>query len=204
MTDIIEFVLLIIFCVFVCGISSVLYKRLFLLNKLKKLSKIEGVELTFLNNPWVSIFRVSKTADILIKIYGNPYFVRIYNGGSPTKAVHFANEKFSVCYSRLKSVTYTARGRFLNVKGFNFGGNVRVVEKLTPKNEYESFTEILVFNPAPSEVSFVVKEKNSIKAAFTGDLIYGRKIFTASTLEIFVDREARRIRDERRMGVFEW
>ena len=40
------------------------------------------------------------------------------------------------------------------------------------------------------------EEKTSIKVAFTGDEIFGRRIFTTSTFEIFVDREARRIKNE--------
>ena len=205
MTDIIEFLLLLFIAVLLSHLCTALYKRLFLLRKLRGLEKIEGVSITRLQNPFISLFRFSKTAEFSVNIYGDTYLVRVYNGGSNTKAVHFANERFSVCYSRIKSVTYTARGRFLNVKGFNFGGSVKIIEPLPPNSvpTVKECTEVILFNPAPGEVSFVVKEKNSIRAAFTGDTVCGRKIFTASTFEIFVDREARRIRDARRRGVWE-
>ena len=62
-------------------------------------------------------------------------------------------------------------------------------------------TDDYVTNPKFKDLymSYVTEGKTSIKVAFTGDEVYGRKIFTASTFEIFVDREARRIRNEREM-----
>lgn len=53
-------------------------------------------------------------------------------------------------------------------------------------------TPVLIFNPAPGEVSYVTEEKTSIKGAFTGDSVLGTLIFTSSTFPAFAERELRR------------
>ena len=58
----------------------------------------------------------------------------------------------------------------------------------------------LIFSPAPGEVSFVTEERTSIMTAFTGDAVYGTRIFTPDTFVRYVERqhrEERRIAEER-------
>ena len=202
MTKIIEFIIAVVLVFVVFGILSKLYKRINLVFRMKRLAGLDGVEIKRLTNPIKSLFSLSKSPDYIVKIYDNVYLVRTYNGGNISKVVHFASERFTVRFSRLNPVTYSAprsRGRIFSVRGFSLGGRVIVLPNLSSPPELlgREYTEVIVFNPAPGEVSYVVEEKTSIKVAFTGDKIYGRKIFTASTFEIFVDREARRIKDER-------
>jgi hypothetical protein len=157
-----------------------------------------------LKNPLLTLFRFSREAEYTVNVWGENYVIRTYNGDGGGNAVHFATEKFTVLYSRLKTGVYTPRnGRIFTMKGFSIGAKVKVLPSLIqpPELSGRDFCEVIIFNPAPTEVSYVAREKTSIKVAFTGDEIYGRKIFTASTFEIFIDREARRIKDER-MGVY--
>lgn len=199
MTPLIQFLLAVTVIVLVIGICAQVYKRVYLLRVTKRISKIEGVSLRWLANPFLSLIKLSDTPELSVKIYDDTYLVRIYNGVGGGNAVHFATEKFTVCYSGIKTAVYMPKcGRLLSFRGFNIGAHVKVLNPIkVPDGLCDGeYTEVVLFNPAPSEVSYVVEEKTSIKVAFTGDEIYGRKIFTTSTFEIFVDREARRIKDE--------
>ena len=199
MTQIIQLLLTVAVIVFVIGVCNQLYRRIYLVRVIKRISLIEGVSARWLENPFVSLIRLSETPEILVTVYDDTYLIRLYNGVGGGNAVHFATEKFTVCYSRIKTAVYTPkRGRLFTLRGFNVGARVKVMPDLRiPEGLCPSeYTEVILFNPAPTEVSYVVKEKTSIKVAFTGDAIFGRRIFTTSTFEIFVDREARRIKNE--------
>lgn len=199
MTPLIQFLLTVTVIVLMIGVCAQVYKRVYLLRVTKRISKIEGVSLRWLANPFLSLIKLSDTPELSVKIYDDTYLVRIYNGVGGGNAVHFATEKFTVCYSGIKTAVYMPRrGRLLSFRGFNIGAHVKVLNPIKVPDGLcaGEYTEVVLFNPAPSEVSYVVEEKTSIKVAFTGDEIYGRKIFTTSTFEIFVDREARRIKDE--------
>jgi hypothetical protein len=201
MTQILQFLLTVAAIVLIAGLCNQLYRRIYLVRVIKRISSIEGVSASWLKNPFISLVRLSDTPEIAVKIYDDCYLIRLYNGGGGGNAVHFATEKFTVCYSRIKikNAVYTPkRGRLFTLSGFNVGARVKVMPDLVIPDELNTskYTEVLLFNPAPTEVSYVVKEKTSIKVAFTGDEIFGRRIFTTSTFEIFVDREARRIKNE--------
>ena len=62
--------------------------------------------------------------------------------------------------------------------------------KISPSDERE-IIPVLIFNPAPGEVSYVTEEKSSIKIAFSGDEFRGEKIFTPTTFVIWADRKKR-------------
>ena len=198
MTQIIEFIIALAVIFFFAGIAVKVYKRAYLIRVMNRIAKIKGVTVKRRANPFLSLFRLSREAEYTVEVYGRRYAVRIYNGEGGGNAVHFANEKFTVVYSRLKT-GIAPRGRFFTLRGFSVGAKVKVLPKLTVPEEFRGrdFCEVILFNPAPAEVSYVVKEKTSIRVAFTGDEIFERRIFTASTFEIFIDREARRIKDER-------
>lgn len=203
MIKILELLFALIIIVYLSRLSSALLKRANLNKAVKRLSKIEGVKIFALKNTYLSLLKPSAEAEYYLSIYGDEYLVRAYNGSGSSYAVHFASERFTVKFPRIKSVVFMPNSprarRPITLRGFNFGGVVKVIEPISrPDFMGEGrYTEILVFNPAPSDVSYVSKEKTKIKIAFTGDEVYGRRIFTASTFEIFVDREARRKRLEK-------
>ena len=203
MLKIFEITVVIILSVFLLRLLSAVLKRRSLSRVVRRLSKIEGVVIKELKNSISSLFKISREAELYLEIYGNAYLIRLYNGVNSSKAVHFASERFTVRFSRMKSVIFAAsrsprNRRFLTVKGFGYGGAIKILEPITPPEFLkQKFTEVLVFNPAPGDVSYVSPQKTKIKIAFTGDEVYGRLVFTASTFETFVDREARRIRTEK-------
>ena len=50
---------------------------------------------------------------------------------------------------------------------------------------------MLIFTPAPNEVTYVTETKTRIKSAFDGDLMYGQMIFTSTTFVSYADRMER-------------
>jgi hypothetical protein len=58
-----------------------------------------------------------------------------------------------------------------------------------------------LLDPEPCEVTYVTEAKNSIRAAYTGDEVYGRMIFTPESFYIYADRRSRSLEYERRSGV---
>lgn len=202
MTKIIEFVLTVAVLAWIAVFCSLVIKRINLLRSIKRISKISGVGVKMLKNPLLSLAKVPREPEILVDILGDIYLVRTYNGGGAGNVVHFASKRFTVRFSRFKTATFRApRGRFFTVRGFSVGGKIKTVEPiaLQPELSLRDFKEVIIFNPAPGEVSYVTEEKTSIKVAFTGDEVYGRKIFTTSTFENFVDREVRSIKAEGKM-----
>ena len=203
MIKILELLLALIIIVYLSRLISALLKRVNLSKAVKRLSKIEGVKIFELKNTYLSLLKPSAEAEYYLSVYGDEYLVRVYNGGGSSYAVHFASERFTVKFPRAKSVVFMPNHprarRPIILKGFNFGGSVKTLEPIQPPEfmREKEYTEVIVFNPAPSDVSYVSPEKTKIKIAFTGDEVYGRRIFTASTFEIFVDREARRKKHEK-------
>jgi hypothetical protein len=130
--------------------------------------------------------------------------LRYYNGKGRRYQVHFANEEYSVRFQILLIRSLFASG------GRLLSGHSRVAESTTtvrrkliivPKlqvpDEYKNaealgkkIVPILVFNPAPSNLTYVSDEKTSIKLAFTGDSFRGIKIFTGTSAANFLEREA--------------
>ncbi len=197
MTGAIEFLLIITALCLTLVFCKMIYKRCALIRMFKRLEGIEGIEVKRLKCPFTSLIRMSRSPEYIVNIYENSYLVRCYNGGGVGKSVHFASPRFTARYSKMRGYYYRAgMGRVVKTRGFTFGSSVKIIEPiaLSNGNFTKNYTEVLIFNPAPEDVTFVVKEKTSIRAAFTGDTVYGRRIFTASAFEIFADREARRIR----------
>ena len=203
MTEILEFILLTALAVFLFRILYLLVKRLRLNKKLLALGKLSGVEVKRTAPLFLSLLRPSSVAEYTVRLGGKAYLVRLYNGGGYGKAVHYANSRYTVKYSKLATAIYTATrkrgGRAqLTMKGsVSVGGRVIILPELRLPRE---FTEgevipVILFNPAPGEVSYVTEKRNSIRIAFTGDAAWGARIYNLSTFLIHIDREARRLAD---------
>ncbi len=199
MTEILEFLLAVLLLFFVLHAISLAAKRASLVRKLKKLGKTDGISVRLLRNPYVSLLRLSAVPEAEVRIRDAVYLVRFYNGGAG-KSVHFASDRYTVKFGRLKTARYSrgAKGAPGSSFPISIGTRVRVLPKMDCSG-YESAEvraiPVIIFNPAPYEVSYVTDEKTSIKVAFTGDSIYGAKIFTASTFIAYADREARQTKE---------
>ena len=62
----------------------------------------------------------------------------------------------------------------------------------------EKIIPALIFCPEPRELSYVTKERCSIKLAFMGDEVIGHRVFTPDTFESYIDRDSRGFYDNLR------
>lgn len=203
MVDIINLLLFIILLVLVFRLISWFSKRIMLITKLKSLKKECGATVKFERFPFLPNSLMSKKHDVTVEINDTVYLIKLYSGGRG-RFVHFASPRYSVRFKRMRAGRFVVNpkwrsGAFSVANGsFNIGAKVFIVPEFTiPDNKDErsygkKFEKVLIFNPAPFEVSYVTEEKTTIKLAFTGDEFYGIKIFTASSFVSYADRETRK------------
>ena len=202
MVDIINVLLFIIACVLLVRFVGWTYKRIRMIRKLKRLVKEHDGELRFLKFPFLPNAFTSEKPDISVRILDTVYLIRLYSGGGFTKFVHFASPNYSVRYSRVKTGRFVINGRirsrFITFadSAFNVGTKVIILPNFpipTDDRFYgKNLVRVLLFNPAPNEVSFVTEQKTSIRTAFLGDEMYGIKVFTGSGFIAYADRETRK------------
>ena len=203
MTDIINLILVIIATLLICRFANWFLRRLSLIIKLNKLKSMCGARITYQRFPFLPTRFASEKADIIVEILDTVYLIRLYSGGGATKFVHFASPKYSVRYSRIKTGRFVINGRirsrFITFadSAFNVGTKVIIMPEFPiPDNDDRLYgrrvERILLFNPAPHEVSFVTEQKTSISTAFEGDEMYGVKVFTGSSFIAYADRETRK------------
>ena len=199
MVGIIDFVLrTVIFIVIVLFLIWFTKRSIFLI-RLFKLGKEIDAKITVQRCPYRPMWRASEVADIKIEILNTVYLVRIYSGGGSAHSVHFANANFSTVYMRLlksqRSPSGSGASSLAMSSGMNLSAKViylpeiKIPEEL--KDSGKNVVPVLILNPAPSVLSYVSDEKTSIKIAFTGDDMYGVKVFTGSTFLRYVDRMKR-------------
>ena len=209
MTEIVEFLLTVAAVWLIYKGVRFVVKRARLVRSLQKLSALHSAKLTFLRFPLLPLSGRSKKPDVRLEFQSTVYLIRLYNGKGASRSVHFASEEYSVIYNKIKTAIRapkTQRGgrAVLNV-GLSVGGKVRILTPICKENyakNNKKTVSILLFTPAPGEVSYVSEERTSVRVAFTGDEFYGMKIFTRSTLISFLDREARREKEEMEKQLF--
>ena len=194
------FVVLFSLIIAVCLIRflTLVSKRLSLHTSIMRLGKNEGVEVRVLRSPIASLFSVSEMPSYAVRVGSGIYYVRLYNGIGAGKVVHFASREFTVRFSRLVTATYSRSRGGKRLRGFSrgvsVGSKVIIMPPLRiPEDHPEGCTPypVMIFNPAPGEVSYVTEERTRIEVAFTGDEIYGARVFTKTTFLNFIDRLTR-------------
>ena len=200
MTDILRFALLVLSVYFATRVIYLSLKRIGAIKKLSALRKAKGVRISISPSLWLTDLRISKKPDATVEIGDRVYLIRFFSGRSSLSFVHFASEKFSVVYSKMRLSLGSILSRSARNKGALSQGAIEtsrqkvytipaliVPEKFKNSNVYE----VIMFSPEPAEITFVSKSKSSIKVAYTGDEVYGRLIFTPESFVIFADRQIR-------------
>ena len=202
MTDIINLILVVIGVSVVYRLVSWTWRRASFCIKLAGLKKMCDARITYQRFPFLPTFMAGEKADIIVEILDTVYLIRLYSGGGITKFVHFASPKYSVRYSRVRTGKFVINGRirsrFITFadSAFNVGTKVIILPDFPIPNDDRFYGKkverVILFNPAPNEVSFVTEEKTSIRTAFEGDDMYGIKVFTGSSFIAHADRETRK------------
>jgi len=201
MVDIINLLLLVLGCILLVRLALWLRKRVVLIIRLKKLCKENNAELRFLRSPFFPMRMDTGKPDICIRILNTVYLIRLYSGGNKHYMVHFASERFSVRYMKMAlRMLATPRRRATGIAYVESGKAFTIRSKVyvaTPIEIPEGLVEngvhtenILLFNPTPHAVSYVLPEKTGIKVALIGEEIFGMKIFTGSSFVDYVASQA--------------
>ena len=187
--------LAIIIILIVCAYKIIHFatKRLFLFLSVLRLSRIAGISLEELRPLAFFYPRVTKKPVVRVKIFGCSYAVRLFSGKSSLYAVHIANREYAAVF--MKSGGAVKVRRFVrSMRAVHEGSRVYFPRTviMKPIECRPDEREVMIFSPAPRELTYVTEKRTSIKVAFTGDEIYGMKIFTKTTFSNFVDRESRK------------
>ena len=201
MVDIINFLLLIVGCVLFVRFILWSRKRVILLIRLKRLTREYKGKLKFLRFPFLPTRMNTGKPDIYIKILDTVYLIRLYSGGNKHHMVHLASERFSVRYMKMAlrmlatprrratGIAYVESGKAFTVRSKVFVATpIQIPDGSVSDNEHTEM--ILLFNPAPHAVSYVLPEKTGIKVALIGEDVYGMKIFTGSSFVEYAGAQA--------------
>ena len=206
MAEIVRYIILIILAVFAYRIIYRVIKRLKAVKEISSLKKICGARVRFAHCPMRSYFKPSKTPDAIVEVGDSVYLIRFISGGGSLHFIHFASPEYFVTYTKFRlslGSLFSKGSRRSYVKASGSVNTsmqkVRIMPKLEIPEEYKIKSEydtrkivsVIVLSPEPAEVTFVTEKRNAIKAAFTGDEVYGQKIFTPATFAIYADRQKR-------------
>ncbi len=176
------------------------FKRSVMLAKIYSLKKLCNANITLHKFPFSPFQSRSEKPDITVEIFDTVYAIRLYSGISSNRFVHFVDEKYSVVYKKVRAMVKPSHAALKYGKdvrlSYSAGGHVNVMGDMNVTGD-KRIEKILLFSPAPYEVSYVTEERSTIRLAFTGDELYGYRIFTPSTFVTFIDREKRRMEDEK-------
>lgn len=203
MVDIINLVLIITLAILVFRFAVWFSKRVGLIIKLCSLKKECGARIRFVRFPFLPTSLMSEKPDVEVEIGDTVYLIKLYSGGA-MKFVHFASPKYSVRFTKMRAGRFVINTRWRSGAysavntAFNVGARVFIMPDFPIPNDNhlngceKRVERVIIFSPAPYEVSYVTEEKTTIKLAFTGDEFYGIKIFTASSFVSYADRETRK------------
>jgi len=188
----IEFAVIIIALAIAALLFLFVKRRLSLLFSILNLKKIDTVTVEITNFPALFSKRVTKKPFAKIKVQEKTYAVRLFNGKGFSHAAHIVNESYAAVFMKTGGAVKVRR--FVRtVTAVHEAARVYFPRTvfLPDVSDNQGETPILLFSPAPRELTYVTKERTSIKAAFTGDEIFGFKVFTKKTFANFIDRDSR-------------
>lgn len=193
MNEIIDAIILIILLLSAFFILRFLTKRTVLVVRLYSLARLTGGKIK-LSSPLLPLIPRPRKGAITLKILDTVYTLRLYSGGGGTKSVHFLDRRYSVTYTRtaIGTVSHSrlrGKARLITSDTLNLGARVCVLD--APEENTEGAVEVMLFNPAPMEVSYVDDTGSSVKLAFAGDEMHGEKVFTLSSFISYAERRYR-------------
>ena len=187
-----EFSLIVISIIILVKVFLFTKRRLSLLRSVLRLKKIDTVGVQITNFAALLSKKVTKKPFAKVTVGEKIYAVRLFNGKGFSHAAHIVNNRYASVFLKTGGavkVRSLARRAVVahEAPRVYFPRTVFLPEVSGEGGE----RQILLFSPAPRELTYVTDERTSIKAAFTGDEIFGFKVFTKTTFANFIDRDSR-------------
>ena len=192
--QVIEFIILLSVLIVIFRLIKFAVKRLSLLISIIKLGAIEGVRIECVRYLYFFAPGITEAPVCKITVGEKNYSVKLFHGKGHTHAVHIVNAEYASLF--MKSAGAVKVRRFVrSMRAVHEEARVYFPKTVfIPKWETESGEiPVLLFSPAPRELTYVSPERTSINVAFTGDEVYGMKIYTRTTFANFIDRSSRSI-----------
>ncbi len=188
----IEFSLIVILIVIAVKIFLFTKRRLSMLFSILGLRKIDTVEVQITSFFALFSKKVTKKPFARIKVRDKTYAVRLFNGKGYSHAAHILNKSFACVFLKTGGAV-KVRSLARHVIAVKEASRVYFPRTvfLPDTSNYKEEIPILIFSPSPRELTYVTAERTSIKAAFTGDEVFGSKVFTKTTFANFIDRDSR-------------
>ena len=174
-------------------------KRISLLISVLRLRRLDGVEVAICSIFAFLLPMIAATPAFRVKVHSKTYAVRLFSGKGSFHAVHIVNREFAAVF--MKSGGAVKVRRFVrSMRAVHEDSRVYFPRTviMKPMERYPDEIEIMLFSPAPRELTYVSESRTSIKVVFTGDEVYGMRIFTKTTFCNFIDRDTRGFYDEQR------
>ena len=199
-----EFSLIVISIMIIVKIFLFTKRRLSLLHAVLKLKKIDPVGVQITNFSALLSKKVTKKPFAKVTVGSKTYAVRLFNGKGFKHAAHIVNERYASVFLKTGGAT---KVRTLARRAIVTHEAARVYFPRTvflPEIENDGEIPVLLFTPAPRELTYVTEERTSIKAAFTGDEVFGFKVFTKTTFANFIDRDSRGFFDNLHTDIYSY
>ena len=174
-------------------------KRISLLISVTKLGKLDGAMVEVCNIFAALLPIITQKPVYRVKVHSKTYAVRLFSGKNYLHAVHIVNREFAAVF--MKSGGAVKVRRFVrSMRAVHEDSRVYFPRTviMKPIEKLPDDIEVMLFSPAPRELTYVSENRTSIKVAFTGDEVYGMKIFTKTTFTNFIDRDTRGFYDTQR------
>ena len=193
--NIIVFILALVIVLLLYRFIRLAATRTALYIRLRRLAKTKNFKLKFTRNPVLSLLKISHAPDITAEIGDKIYAIRLYNGAGKRHRVHFADQEYSArfradCLSVMSDVGRAIMSKGRQDTSVGKSGRVIIIPSLVYSDGEKEIIPITVFNPAPSDITYVSEERSSIKRAFSGDEIYGTTVFSSRGVCDFLERKA--------------
>ena len=201
MTDLLRSIITVILIYAVARTLYLFFERAVAIFRLRSLGRRTGLKVRVSARAFFPILKPSRRADADLKIGEVTYLIRFFSGRGSLSYLHFASERFAVVYSKIHFSISGLIGRSARRGARQVGAvdtsrqRVRIIEKLAPEGDKQT-KEVIILDPVPAEVTYVTETKTAIRAAYTGDEVYGRMIFTPETFVIYADRKSRELEYE--------
>ena len=203
MNDIYRFLIFIGSAYMIFLFAFYLVKRAQAITKLLSLKKDCKAKIIFTRMPFLSYFKLSAKPDVIVEIGSSVYLIRLINGKGGLRFLHFASKEFFVTFSKIRIsigslLKIGARHKSVSSQTTS-KHSVKILPPLEIPEEYaqKSYFDlrktvpVLIFTPAPNEITYVTESKNAIKSAYEGDFMYGQMVFTPSAFVTYADRARR-------------
>jgi len=195
MVELLEFILIFSAAAVVIAWLCFVIMRLSVLFSLLSLRKTDGIEVTFKSLPSIFLPATAKKPLATVRVRNKLFDIYLYHGGGRWRYVHIANDRYTVVFSKLGGMTPKGASKTLGTNKrvlINLPSGVsRARVRLLPQIKNDESIPLLVFSPAPAELTYVTEERTSIRVAFTGERVGRWLIFTKDTVLNYLDRESR-------------